>query len=255
MLKVIMNADDFGLTDGVNAGIIESMENGVVTSATLMATMPGFDDAVQLVSKRNMRNIGLHLNMTSGKPLSPMHEVRSIVDDEGKFFSLGKAREMFPKMDPLHIKREIEAQYLRVRDAGVDITHIDCHHHSLLIRPETMHIVCELAKEIGVPVRSVSDAVRDQVRAWGVSTIDRCCLNFYNEEATMDTLRGAIQQAKADGIGSLEFMLHPAHVDEVLQRLSSYADKRADELVLLTSDEVKQMLRDENVELCDYTQI
>ena len=76
-MQLIFNADDFGLSRGVNLGIIEAFRNGVVRSATLMANMNGFRDAVQLSSEHPELGVGIHLCLTAGQPLTERKELRS----------------------------------------------------------------------------------------------------------------------------------------------------------------------------------
>ena len=85
MKKVIINADDFGLAQGVNEGIIKAHQEGVLTSATLMANMPGFDQAVEMARANPELGVGVHLNILRGWPLSPTQKVGSLLSRELRF--------------------------------------------------------------------------------------------------------------------------------------------------------------------------
>ncbi len=77
MEKLIINADDFGLNSSVNRAIVDLFTNGLINSATLMANMPAFDEAISLVHKYNLApKIGLHLVLTEGTPLT--EEIKKI---------------------------------------------------------------------------------------------------------------------------------------------------------------------------------
>ena len=86
MGRLIINADDFGYCKGVNMGIIEAHQNGVLTSTTLMAGMPGFDQAVNLAKKNPGLGVGVHLTLTCGYPVSK--DLQTIVDDKGAFLNV-----------------------------------------------------------------------------------------------------------------------------------------------------------------------
>jgi len=88
MKKVIVNADDFGLTQGVNEGIVKAYQEGILTSATLMANMPGFDQAVELAGTHPELGVGLHLNILRGHPLSPAQTVGSLLSKGPSFYSV-----------------------------------------------------------------------------------------------------------------------------------------------------------------------
>ncbi len=131
MKEIIINADDFGLNSSVNKAIIESFDRGLITSTTLMANMPGFDEAVHLAHKHNLtQKIGVHLVLTDGIPLTK--EISSI-----PFFFNGKESYkkykhhlFFPnkKIKEL-IYKEFSAQIEKIQSNNILITHIDTHHH------------------------------------------------------------------------------------------------------------------------------
>ena len=85
MKRVIINADDFGLIQGVNEGIIRAYREGVLSSATLMANAPGFEHAVELAGQNKDLGVGVHLNILRGMPLSESRHVESLMTKEGTF--------------------------------------------------------------------------------------------------------------------------------------------------------------------------
>ena len=91
MKKLIVNADDFGLTNGVNRAIIEGHARGAITSATLMANMPAFDAAVRLAKDHPSLGVGLHFNITQGPPVADASRVGSLIDDGGEFWGTSQA--------------------------------------------------------------------------------------------------------------------------------------------------------------------
>lgn len=134
--RLIINADDFGLTLGVNRAITELHQAHVLTSATLMATGAAFDDAVAIAHANPSLGVGCHVVLTDGEPVSPPHSIPSLLSSDGKNFrpSLldfmqalvrGSIREE-------DIEREAFAQVEKLQHAGIAVTHLDTHKHTHL---------------------------------------------------------------------------------------------------------------------------
>jgi chitin disaccharide deacetylase len=124
MTKLIINADDFGYSKGVNLGIIEAFQNGVVTSATLMANMPGAEHAAALAKENPGLGVGIHLVLTCGKPIC--RDVPSLINDHGEFHRLADL-EKIARID--EVERELTSQFERFLSFRIQPTHIDSHHH------------------------------------------------------------------------------------------------------------------------------
>jgi len=152
--RLIINADDFGLTPGINRAIIELHQAGVVTSATLMATGPAFDDAVALALANPTLGIGCHLVFVDGMPLSHAESIPTLLGADGKTFrpsvldfAQSALRGMVHADD---IAREALAQIQRLQRAGIDVTHIDSHKHTHLL-PAVASTVFHIANRCGIP--------------------------------------------------------------------------------------------------------
>jgi hypothetical protein len=148
--RVIVNADDFGLSRSVNQAILQAFERGVISSATIMANMPAFEEACQLTRERGLNHrIGLHLNFTEGRPLSA-----AIADCPGFCDASGcwrTQRTVFrlTSEETLALEAEIAAQVTACRRNGITPTHWDSHHHmhtQFGIAP----VVIRAAKRLGV---------------------------------------------------------------------------------------------------------
>src|SRR5258708_26196916 len=128
--KIIVNADDFGMSAETNRAIVEAFENNVISSATLMTNMPGFDEACELAHRhRLLDKIGLHLNLTSGYPLSaPIRRCPRFCDNVGMFHARQTLFRL-SKEEMLAVETEIESQIRACLDRGLSPTHLDSHHH------------------------------------------------------------------------------------------------------------------------------
>lgn len=127
----IINADDFGLNSSVNKAVIEAFEKGLINSTTLLANMPGFEEAIALANKYELNNqIGVHLNLTEGIPLTEgIKSLHYLFNKTGNSPSLRLKNLFFiNKHDQKLIFKEYSAQIDKVRSNGIRITHIDTHH-------------------------------------------------------------------------------------------------------------------------------
>src|SRR6185437_448251 len=151
MKKLIVNADDFGYTRGVNLGIIRGCQQGIVTSTTLMANGNAFEDAVACAKANPQLGVGVHLVLVGGRCVAKPQEIRSLADAEGNLpASLGDLlRKLWAgSIEPNEIACELRAQIRRVIEAGIEPTHVDCHKHTHL-QPQVMGQVAAVAGEFG----------------------------------------------------------------------------------------------------------
>jgi predicted glycoside hydrolase/deacetylase ChbG (UPF0249 family) len=141
--RLIINADDFGLTSGVNRGIAESHARGIVTSATLMANSQAFDEAIGLARSfadgtRTAFGVGCHVVLLDGEPLLPVTKVASLVQRgarNGAVEFRGSLNDFIVasfrhKLSPDEIEAEASAQIARIQAAGVQLSHFDTHKHT-----------------------------------------------------------------------------------------------------------------------------
>lgn len=250
MLRLIINADDLGLTPGCNQGIVRAMTQGVVSDTTLMINTAYAPAAVELLKAHGIRRAGLHLNLTYGAPVLPAAVVPSLVDADGLFHR--KIAQAAPGFSPGDVAVELKAQAEQFLATGLDLTHLDSHHHAHSY-PEVIDTVIALALELGVPLRHTGAAVRQRIAAAGVLTTDHFSPDFYDEGVSGANLRKLIT-AHRDGV--LEIMCHPAaDDDDLVFAISSYTARRADELAILTEPALRDFLKDNNIELISFADL
>ena len=126
--RLIVNADDFGLAGSVSTGIIDVYQAGQLSSTTLMVNMPGTEEAVDLAEHHPGLGVGLHFNLTEGRPLT---DARSLVDSDGAFLLRGELvrRSVRGRVEQGEITRELTAQLDRFVSLGLTPTHLDSHQH------------------------------------------------------------------------------------------------------------------------------
>src|SRR5258707_5165439 len=128
--NLIVNADDLGWTHGVNRGIAEAHRNGIVTSASLLANGRAFEAGVQMAGESPRLGVGVHLNLSDGKPVAPAEEVKSLLDENGDFSGGPEAllfRLTAKSLETKEVETEWNAQIEKVRAAGVCPNHLDRH--------------------------------------------------------------------------------------------------------------------------------
>lgn len=271
-IRLIVNADDYGRTPGVARGIREAHRHGIVTSTTTMMNMPGVEDALRAALQETPRlGLGVHLVLTSGKPLLPLERARSLVDESGAFL---KSDELVASLDSLDLA-EIEAEWRAqiekfIHVTGQKPTHLDSHHHSSYFRAGMFSKMLELAREYDCAIRlpraqaaqpdglppEVADSVREftprLLAEFKPRTPQTFIASFYDEDATQANLLNIIENL-ADGVS--ELMSHPGYADADLldvQSGSIYARQRESELSILTDAKVRDAIRRRGIELITF---
>jgi predicted glycoside hydrolase/deacetylase ChbG (UPF0249 family) len=247
-MKLIVNADDLGFSRGVNFGIIDAYENGVVRSSTIMANMPEFAHAVKLCREHPGLGVGVHLTLTTGVPLLPGH--RSIIADDGHFHNQSFIMENSGTLDFDEVEREFEAQVEMLISAEIQPTHIDGHHHVHSFNG-IAEVTARICKKYGLSVRGAGKG--DIWEKNGIVTTSCFSAEFYGEGATFDNLISIIELNS--GAESLEIMTHPAFLDLRLHESASYDFNRVNEQAILTSSRLKEYLRREGVTLCGFADL
>jgi hopanoid biosynthesis associated protein HpnK len=151
--RLIVNADDFGLTTRVNDGVLEAHRRGILTSASIMAVGRAFDHAAQLARGAPALDVGIHLTLVEERPLLPGHEIPSLVGPEGRFLRHADRfvlRYLAGRIDLGDVRRELAEQCRRVLGAGLSPSHLDSHQH-LHRLPGVLDVVNELSREFGIP--------------------------------------------------------------------------------------------------------
>ena len=244
--RLIVNADDFGLTRGVSAGILAAHRHGIVTSTTLLVTgLVDHEDREQLARARDSGlGLGLHVNLTLGRPLT---RARSLVDGSGRF--VRDARRAATRADAKEALAEIEAQVERFESlVRRRPTHLDTHHH-VGLHPPVREIVLDVARRLGVPVRSQDAAARARARGAGLSTPD----HFFGESGpgAYWSLARTLAHLRALPAGVSEFMTHPGRFDDALG-FSRYGRQRETEMVGLGTAAARGAVAALGVTLCHF---
>jgi predicted glycoside hydrolase/deacetylase ChbG (UPF0249 family) len=243
-MKLIVNADDFGLSKGVNLGIVEALKNGIVTSTTLMMNMPEIEHALFLLKKNIKLQMGIHLVITSGRPIS--NSVPTLVQEGGKFHGIGEIAKYASLED---IKKEFTCQIESFFSLGIRPTHIDSHHH-VHMQEQVLPMVLALAKKYNLPVR-LGEKLKLRKQSYSeANTTQYFTDGFYGQDLTSEKLLEILREAEK--YDTAEIMTHPAYVDQALLNCSSYALPRCKELEILTDSRILSYVKEHKIELINF---
>ena len=236
--RLIINADDFAMTALVSAAIIEAHQQGVVTSTTILGNCDQklLEEAVEYSKHNPDLGFGAHLALTTRRPLLDTH--KTLVDALGNF---GVKHETVDQVDPEEVYEEWRAQLNRL-SKHFNLTHIDSHHH-VHLHPKLRSVVRRLGEEYCIPIRDTKDGFPKRIHA---------DLGFYGEDVTLEYLKDVMENHK----GLIEIMVHPGYKDDLfLQEISSYVEMREVELEILKSQELKDYIAANDINLVNYSVI
>lgn len=251
MGKVIFNSDDFGYSYGVNYGIVDAYQRGVLTSTTLMANMPGFEHAVRLKKELPDLGVGVHLTLTCGKPL--LNNVHTLTENEN-FKPLSFYQQPF-QIDLQQLYQEWNAQIQKVYRAGIVPTHLDSHHHTHTFG-DNQEVVIALAKKYDLPVRGNFER-KAEVRHTNYFE------PYFDDVGEMDADKRQIDISLENYLEHLleklrqtettEIMCHTAYIDQELMNGSSFVLPRINQVeFLIHSEFAKKIKTDGEIELISY---
>ena len=289
MRNLIVNADDLGWTQGVNRGIAEAHRNGIVTSTSLLANGCAFEEAVQSALQSPGLGVGVHLNLSDGKPLAPARQVKSLLDENGNF-SGGPETLLFrltaKSLDAREVELEWNAQIEKVRAAGIRPTHLDGHKHVQML-PGLFAVALRLAKKHGIEAVRVSHeasslraalnsggelaglTLKQGVQARGLKLLARDARKMAERAgiAAADyfcgiaqtgvlTKKGIQQMLASLPEGTTELMCHPGYADAELEKSATRLQKsRQTELEILTDKEIRKSIAVLGIRLINYGEI
>lgn len=262
--RLIVNADDLGLSEQVNRGIFDAHHNGIVTSATLMVTMPGVEHALANLAGSRL-DVGLHIDLSWGRPVSPPAEIPSLVDESGRF--IGKKRLMsglfLRKIRPQDVAREISAQASRFRQTGLALFHVDVHQHFHGF-PVVMQALAGVASRERIPfIRLVNESVWTKPVYAMIYLMFRLAKHHFPGSArAADHFLGLaltdrlnettlLPQLRTIKPGLTELMCHPGYHDPLLTGVSRLQSREA-EVRALTSRKVQDYLTEHGIVLTTF---
>jgi predicted glycoside hydrolase/deacetylase ChbG (UPF0249 family) len=262
---LIINSDDTGMCHAANRAVIESLEKGLVRSATIMVPCPWFPEIATYARQNPDKAFGVHLCHTSEwkkyrwGPVADRGSVKGLIDDDGYMWR--GVEEVYEHATPEEALMEGRAQIKRALAAGIDITHLDSHMGTLQLHPEYVKVYLQLALEFNLPVRMASQAtltrfghpeVRKQFSARGILFPDYFVYEeLENEKQGVKSFWMDIVRKLKPGV--TELYIHAALPTDELKAITGSWPTRSQEFEVFTRDEeMKHLLEKERIILISY---
>ena len=281
MRRLIVNADDFGLHAAVNRGILAAHTEGIVSSTSLMAGGAAFDDAVRIAKQCPQLGVGVHLTLVGARPVLPVAEVSSLLDEAGDFYGsypLFIKRFLRGKIRLAEVERELAAQIDRVRMAGIQPSHLDSHQH-LHVLPGIGGLVLDLSRRfsiraIRIPAEPVAfigatpatvgrlvgrggltmlaNLFRQHAAAAGIRTSDHFYGMLAGGQLTEPAILAILRRLPP---GDSELMTHPGFADESLADAFRWDYQWDAERQALTAPAVRALLAERQIRLISFREL
>jgi len=274
MRRLIVNADDLGLSKSINEGIARAFRDGIVTYMSVIPTGDAFDDAAQVVNDLALKEIGAHLALTETAPLSDRSSVRTLTATGGRFFR-GYGR-FFPRyllgmIDKGQIYAELKAQMDALRALNIPVTNLSSHEHVHII-PGILSLFMQLAREYKIPSirlpcedahhpRSIHGRYRSLVLSLFVGRMASAlpAAEFYRPEHFLGfidsgclTEKRLIEMVSGLHDGTTELVCHPGFLSPGVLDAYPWHKGCEEELFALTSPRVRRALDAKGVKLIGY---
>ncbi len=289
MRRLIINADDFGFTEGVNRAILESHAQGIVTSTTLMANALAFPQATASAKTTARLSVGCHVVLIDGEPVLPSQDLSTLTQksasSNGSHFHTGlsgfAARALAGRLAASEIEAEATAQIRKIQAEGISLTHFDTHKHTHIF-PGVLRPLLRAARNCGIRavrnpfpppsllpmsmilstpflwkrhvqlsfLRRYADSFLRSVSEAGLLTPDGTLGVFATGSLDQELFQAIVEHIPE---GTWEFVCHPGYNDADLQSAGTrLKESREQELKILTSPEAKHILSDRGVDLISY---
>ncbi len=286
--KLIVNADGFGFTFGNNKGILETLEVGIVRSISTNVNFPAVEEIHKVVENYPSVSIGIHLDLTAGKPVSKPADIPSLLGKNGEFYppsEFGK-RLLLRQIKKDEIEHELSAQVEKLLDMQIKITHWDSHQNQHL-NPGFFYPAVKVAKKYGIErmrahrhyLLTIEPNQKMMVLKYYLKHLDRLIvhsferyLNWVARRRGMRMADRMISPGRIDKLrkfhretwenlfrtlpkGVSEFYCHPGYPDDCLRKYATYVEQRDIERQILLDPGLLKFAQDCGVELISFNDI
>jgi len=274
---LIVNADDFGIHNNISIGVEKAIQYGIVKSISFIVNTDAFEDSLRIIKRYKDVSIGIHLNITDGKPVSNIRGIDFLLNESGAFCGnhLKTIHSLISQINYLsNIKAEFEEQIKKLLDSGVRVSHIDSHGHIHLL-PHLFKTVIELAKTFHIPFVRIpkerlfyygSSARWKNILAinllskLAINNLKREKLRYVDdfigiESAGKITKKKLISLIRKINCGVTEMAVHPGENAHILSESLRWNYSWDDELLALTDDEIQEEIKHNKIYLVNFYQI
>jgi len=265
---LIIHADDAGMSHSVNRATIDSMKQGVVSSASIMVPCPWFKEFAEIARENLDLDYGIHLTLTSEwtnyrwGPVLSKDQVPSLVDEEGYLWDNVRAEEA---------ALELRAQIDRAMKFGIPLTHLDTHMGALLSRPDLIAVYVNLGLEYDLPIlflRKLDEKRKreypllaagaalfaKQLEAKGLPLLDRLA-QFYGGDSHEERRAKYVESLENLEPGLNELIIHCGYADDELRAITSSAERRDGDRRIFMDPEIAALIKNLGIEVVTWKQV
>jgi len=261
---LIINCDDVGMCHSANLAVIEGMENGLITSGTIMTPCPWFNEIAAYAGSHPEKDFGVHLTHTAEwkfyrwGSVASREKVKGLYDPEGYLWR--SIEEVYASASPEEALIEGRAQLQKAINAGIKVTHIDSHMGTMQYRPDYLNVYVQLALEFNLPLRMAAQStmeafgfpeLRKQFEQKGIVFTDYFVYDeLENYKDVKSFWTNIIRNLKP---GVTELFIHASKESEELKAITNSWKTRVEEAATFTSDpDIKKLIADEKIILIGY---
>ena len=271
---LIVNADDYGLTEGISRGILHAHREGIVTSTSVIALGPAYPKVAPWLGEEEHLGVGVHLAAVGeDPPLLSAAEIPSLVGRRGHLcdtYSAFVGRALVGRINPEELRLEFTAQLQSVQALGLRITHLDAHQH-LQLWPSVCSVVIDLATRFAIPAVRVPRFRAHNPVALGVTVLgarlarraERAGLRFPLDAVGIECaghldhrrLPSVLERLAAHGHPAVELTVHPGEGDDADRSRYQWGYQWEDELCALVGPAAKQAVEAAGFMLATYADL
>ncbi len=271
MKRLIINADDFGYTEGVVRGIIELHQKGLVSSTSCMTNMPAWPQAAAYLRQHPELGAGVHLVFNAGRPVLPAGQVPALLGPDGQFLSDGRIVRSLRRGTTAQLRAEFRAQIERfIADVGRPPDHLDNHCSVSYVRPDRFKLTLEMVKEYDLPMRvpfgdDLEEMAPEMSRVWGFPAgLIRWVGSRYRrrvDRAGIQRPNTYLQSFSPEGPRAVPDLLsvldgaRDGWISELLTHPGYDGDWREEELRTLLAPEIAERLAEPDIELVTFAAV
>jgi chitin disaccharide deacetylase len=274
--RLIVTADDFGLSPGVDRGILEAYHHGIVHSTALLVNFPDVADSVARLNQESELEVGMHLNLTAGPPVLPPKRVPSLVDSSGQFHKFSKffTRVGLGQIDWDEVRQEWRAQIERGLDLGCRFSFLTSHQHVHMLL-QLAQVSEKLAYEFKIGSIRLSNFQiprlfwSSSLKAFALSPFVPMASSVFKgggifcNDSTLEippgnpsrALRRICTITKQLDTKVYELVCHPGYVDSLLQERDPYISGRTSELAVLVDPRLRAFFETSGIELTTFREV